>query len=181
MTTHQKSQIVAREGFGRERDSAAFPAALTIERFVRRNDRGFRRLLASLFGHVLDRQLAAGCSPESGQLRAARAERLVSTPERRRLLRDWEKVVDEAFTSPRARNPHAPVGRERIVDAMEDVRTMLAALSTPFPVSARGVAMASLMLSDGTGPLYNKACAVPLSTALRRVTAELDPAFPFQK
>lgn len=153
------------------------PDALTVERFVLRNDRGWRRPLAALFGPVLDRQLASGCPPESGALRAARAARLVSAPKRRRLVRDWQRLLDQASRPPRARNPHAPLCRERIIEATAEVRALLGALGTPLPVPARGVALASRLLSDGTGPLYNRSCAVPLSDALAEVTAQLDPAF----
>jgi hypothetical protein len=52
---------------------------------------------------------------------------------------------------------------------------MLDALSSCRPVSARGVAMAGLLLSDGTGPLYNRNCPVRLTAALREVTIHLDP------
>jgi hypothetical protein len=114
--------------------------------------------------------------PSIGRLMAARAERLASVPRRRALVRDWQKVVDQALTAPRARNPHAPLCRDRIIDAVGEVRAMLGALSNPWPVSARGVAMASRLLSDGTGPLYNRNCTVHLPTALREVTAQLDPA-----
>jgi hypothetical protein len=57
------------------------------------------------------------------------------------------------------------------------VCVLLSALATSLPVPARGVAMASRLLSDGTGPLYNRNCPVHLSDALAEVTAQLDPAF----
>ena len=178
MRTRHWNQIEVGESF-RQVDEPADPAAgLTIERFTRRNSRGFRRPLVALLAPVLDSRLAAGRSPESDGLLAARAERLVSVSTRRRLVQRWEKMVGLAHAAPRPRSPHAPLCRGRIVDAMGDVRVMLNALSTPFPVSARAVAMASRLLSDGTGPLYNRSCAVPLSTALREVTAQLDPSLP---
>src|ERR1700722_10278744 len=117
--------------------------ALTVERFVLRNDRGLRRPLAALLAPTLDRQLAAGSPPESGALRAARAAQLVSAPTRRRLVRDWQRVLDQARRPPRARNPHAPLCRDRIIEAAGEVRALLGALATPLPLPARGVAMAS--------------------------------------
>jgi hypothetical protein len=177
MTTDNWTQTTERNTFGAARGPAEHAGDLTIELFVQRNDRGFRRLLAVLCSPILDGKLAAGCSPESGRLLAARAERLVSAPRRRRLVQGWERLMDQAGAAPRPRNPHAPLCRDRIVDATDDVRAMLGALSSPFPVSARGVAMAGRLLSDGTGPLYGRSCTVPLSTALREVTAQLDPAF----
>jgi hypothetical protein len=151
--------------------------ALTVERFVLRNDRGLRRPLAALFAPTLDRQLASGRPPESGALLAARAARLVSAPKRRRLVRDWQRVLDQATRPPRARNPHAPLCRDRIIGAAGEVHALLGALATPLPVPARGVAMAGQLLSDGTGPLYNRNSPAHLSDALADVTAQLDPAF----
>jgi hypothetical protein len=156
-------------------ESADRSEILTIERFVLRHDRGLRRLLATLFGPVLDRRLAAGVSPEAGRLLAARAERLASVPFRRNLVREWSGVLEHALTPPRARDPHAPLCRDRVFAAVGDLHAMLGALSNPLPVPACGAALASRLLSDGTGPLYNRNCSVPLSAALRAVTAQLDP------
>jgi hypothetical protein len=149
---------------------------LTIEPFVLRHDRGFRRLLATLFGSVLDRRLAAGVAPESGRVVAARAERLVSLSRRQKMVRAWEGMLNEARTAPRARDPHAPLCRDRVAAAALDLRAMLDALSNPLPVPARGVAMANRLLTDGTGPLYNRNCSVSLSDALQALTAQLNPA-----
>jgi hypothetical protein len=52
---------------------------------------------------------------------------------------------------------------------------MVVALLAPLPVSARGVAMASRLLSDGAGPLYNRLSSVDLVGAVREVTEQLDP------
>jgi hypothetical protein len=82
-------------------------------------------------------------------------------------------MLDEAGRAPRARNPHAPLCRDRIIDAAGDVRVMLDALSSGLGVSARGVAMAGLLLSDGAGPLYNRNSMVDLPAALREVTTHL--------
>jgi hypothetical protein len=150
------------------------PEIRTTERFVRRRHKELPRVLAILFGHVLDRQLASGRPPAAGRVVAARTEYLVSAA-RWELAQSWQRVLDEARRAPRARNPHAPLCRDRIIDAEGDVRTMLEALSSRLPVSARGVAMAGLLLGDGTGPLYNRNCPVNLTASLREVTTHLDP------
>jgi hypothetical protein len=142
------------------------------ERLVRRRRKPLPGLLAILFGHVLDRQLASGRSPAASRVVAARAEYLLSEV-RWELVQSWQRVLDQAGQAPRARNPHAPLCRDRIIDARGDVRIMLDALSSGLPVSARGIAMAGLLLSDGTGPLYNRSCPVDLPAALREVTAYL--------
>jgi hypothetical protein len=142
------------------------------ERIVRRR-KALPGVLAVLFGHVLDRQLASGRSPATGGVVAARAEYLLSEA-RWELVQSWQKVLDQAGRAPRARDPHAPLCRDRIIDAGGDVRTMLDALSSGLGVSARGVAMAGLLLSDGTGPLYNRNCPVDLRAALQEVTTHLE-------
>ncbi len=68
-----------------------------------------------------------------------------------------------------------PLCRDRIASAEPAVHAMLAALVAPLPVSAQGVAMASLLLSDGAGPLYNRRSSVDLVAAVHDVTAGLDP------
>jgi hypothetical protein len=147
----------------------------TTERFVRRRHKKLPQVLAILFGHALDRRLASGRPPAAGRFVAARAEYLLSEA-RWKLAQSWQRVLDQARRAPRARNPHAPLCRVRIMDAESDVRTMLDALSSCRPVSARGVAMAGLLLSDGTGPLYNRSSTVNLPAALREVTTRLEAA-----
>jgi hypothetical protein len=147
----------------------------TTERFVRRRHKKLPQVLAILFGHALDRRLASGRPPAAGRFVAARAEYLLSEA-RWKLAQSWQRVLDQARRAPRARNPHAPLCRDRIIDAESDVRTMLDALSSCRPVSARGVAMAGLLLSDGTGPLYNRSSTVNLPAAQREVTTRLEAA-----
>jgi hypothetical protein len=62
------------------------------------------------------------------------------------------------------------------MEAEPVVRQMLVALVAPWPVPARGVAMANALLSDGAGPLYNRESSSDLLTALGHATHELDPS-----
>jgi hypothetical protein len=153
------------------------PEIRRAERIVRRRHKGSSEVFAILFGHVLDRQLASGRPPGAGRVVAARAEYLLSSA-RWELVQRWQQVLDEARRAPRARNPHAPLCRDYIINAEGEVRTMLDTLSSGLPVSARGVAMAGLLLSDGTGPLYHRNCLVSLPAALREVTAHLEATPP---
>jgi len=181
MTTHHANPIdqdhsPGLSGLSGPAEPADLPEGmLTIDRFVARHDRGWRRRLATLLGSVLDRRLAAGVPPESGRLLAARAEQLVSMSGRRTVIRQWEGVLEHALAAPRARPVRAPLCRERLAASVGDLDAMLSALSIPRPVSARGVAMATQLLSDGSGPLFNRNCSVTLSAALRAVTTQLDP------
>ncbi len=134
------------------------------------------RLTARLFASRLDRQLAAGLPPESNGLLAARAQALVSAVVRADLALSWESVLARVARPPAMRDPRLPVCRDRVAAAEDDVRTMLIALVAPLPVSARGVAMASWLLCDGSGPLFNRRSSADLAAAIRGVVAQLDPA-----
>jgi hypothetical protein len=79
---------------------------------------------------------------------------------------------------PVAHNLGVPLCRDRITAAGPDVQDMLASLLTPAPVAARGVAAASLLLTDGAGPVYNRHSSMDLVTAVREVVAQLDPGMP---
>ncbi|HEY7919550.1 MAG TPA: hypothetical protein VIE45_07825, partial [Streptosporangiaceae bacterium] len=73
--------------------------------------------------------------------------------------------------------PRAPLCRDRIAAAEGDVRTMLAVLACPLPISPRGAAMASVLLGDGTGPLHNPHSALGLAAAVRDATREMKTSF----
>ncbi len=133
------------------------------------------RWLAHLRASSLDRQLASGLAPESSRTMAARAEMLVSRPRRKSLAENWRKLSERAVGRPAIPTGGAPLCRDRIIDADRHIREMVRALSTPLPVPAQGVAMASCLLADGAGPLYNRKCAMDLSDALDRVVELLDP------
>ncbi|MGP0031826.1 MAG: hypothetical protein ACLPVF_15130 [Acidimicrobiales bacterium] len=144
------------------------------ERFVQMANPPWLRLRARLCAPSLDRRLASGRAPESHRLLAARAGQLVSPTLRTELAQNWRDLLELARRAP-ARNRCVPLCRDRIVAAEGAVQSMLSALSAPRPASARGVAMASVLLSDGTGLLYNHHCAADLRHALAEVTAQLDP------
>jgi hypothetical protein len=123
----------------------------------------------------LDRRLAAGASPESGRLIGLRARSLVVPAQRQRVASDWDRLVRIASERP-ATAAHVPLRRDRIVGAEADIRELQRALRASAPVPARGVAIASTLLSDGTGPLYNRDSRVDLRAAVRDAIRHLDPS-----
>lgn len=137
------------------------------------------RVLARVLGARLDRQLAAGRSPDSARLLAARAQHLVSAATRQALAEHWEHLVQIAGSAPGTRPGRTPaLCRDRIVTAEPEVHEMVALLRTPLPVAARGIAAASVLLTDGAGPVYNRRARPALREALRRTAAQLDPSMP---
>jgi hypothetical protein len=99
---------------------------------------------------------------------------LVRPGERQAVARNWEHLLT-VVRCPSGRSVgRLPLCRDRIVEAEPVVRAMVVALVAPLPVPARGVAMASALLSDGAGPLYNVESPSDLVTALRQATQQLD-------
>lgn len=139
---------------------------------LRLRDRAF----AQCAKFSLDHKLAAGCSPESQRLLAARARVLVSLEARRKLARDWGHLVEVSRTPFVGMNFRAPICHDRVLDAQSDIQAMLVALRLELPIPVRGVAMASLLLTDGAGPIHNSRSAVDLREAIRAATRHMDPS-----
>lgn len=142
------------------------------------------RVVARLRAPTLDSQLAGGCPPDDNWLRAVRAAMLVAPQSREQLARNWENLLDRACrphgaADPRAlrlaTDPRVPLPRARIAAAENDIRQLVVALRASRPVPVRGVAMANLLLMDGTGPVYSLRCQLDLGTAVRDATRHLDP------
>jgi len=131
-------------------------------------------VVARLLASTLDYQLAEGRSPESHRLLAARAHVLVSPVRRRELVDSWENLLIQARRSPVMRDPRVPFNRQAIIECESDIQEMLKALLTPLPVPARGTAMASWLLRDGAGPIYNRRRSGDLGITLRETITQLD-------
>jgi hypothetical protein len=134
------------------------------------------RALARALSFRLDRRLAAGRSPESDRLLAARAQHLVSAATRRALADDWEYLLHVAKRAPAPTLGRMALRRDQIVAAEPEVRKIAACLRTPLPVAAVGVAAANVLLTDGAGPLHNPYAGIALRDALNLAIAQLDPS-----
>lgn len=134
------------------------------------------RLLAQMLSGRLDRELAAGRPAEWSRLNSARADQLVSLPFRTQLADDWDHVLDVATgRAAMSRNARAVLRRDRVAEAAPRIRELTTALRSPQPVPARGVAAAYLLLTDGTGSVYNGVSTTVLSDAVAGAIALLDP------
>jgi hypothetical protein len=54
--------------------------------------------------------------------------------------------------------------RRQVIAASDELIRLADALASPGPVATRGVAQAWILLTDGTGPLYNETSAANLRT-----------------
>lgn len=59
--------------------------------------------------------------------------------------------------------------------ARVELRALAHLLDDPGPVTAHRVAQAWLLLTDGTGPLYNRSSDLPLSAQASRAASDLRP------
>ena len=143
-----------------------------------RPSRVTERLLARALGASLDRQLAAGLTPESSPLLAARAQRIVAIRSRQQLARNWENLLRVARRAHGTYHPARPISGESIIAAEPAVRELVRCMTAPLPVAARGVAMATVLLTDALGPVYNRQSPLTLAAALEAAIAQLDPALP---
>jgi hypothetical protein len=111
------------------------------------------RLAARLRGHALDRALIEGADPAATEQLAARAAMLTSTAMRRELASGLDRLaLDDR--APRRRWQVLPAGRAAAVNAPE-LHALAGRLREPGPLYARGIAILSRLLTEGTGPAYS--------------------------
>jgi len=157
-----------------------------LGRLTLRRLRPWHRVLARALAGHLDRQLADGARPESNAILAARAMFLTSTAYRQLLAASLRRMVvasGSAETRPRvaaarssagvARQPHVPLGRDRIVTSASGLAGLAGVLTGPGPVPVRGVAMVNQLLADGAGPLYRASGPDDLNAIVGRASQEL--------
>ena len=126
----------------------------------------------------LDSDLAAGRSPEISSRHAARARRLVSPRMRDALASNWEHLLSIAHAPTGGLSNRAPIRRERVHRAEPEIRELIAALRVTGPIPARGVAIATRLLTDGRGPVYNPEGSDDLTETVALALEQLDPATP---
>jgi hypothetical protein len=135
--------------------------------------RPWDRWLVRIRAARLDRQLAAGASPDASVALALRAQMLVRTQVRRDLARSARRILLAATRAPGARRLPVPVCRDRVLDCSADFAELISRLLAAGPVPAQGVARASLLLTDATSPLYHPACSDDLRTVVRAAAEAL--------
>jgi hypothetical protein len=159
---------------------------------VARPARLWDRLMVRVRASRLDSELAAGASPDATVALALRAQMLVRTRTRRGMARGAQRVLERAMRVPAADRPPAPAGgglrmpaagvmqvpvcRERVTDSAEELGDLIRRLLGGGPVAARGVALASVLLTDGSGPLYRRASADDLRARVREAVNALGPS-----
>jgi hypothetical protein len=140
--------------------------------------RPWHRALARCAAPRLDRELAAGASPETSPRLAARAAQLTSDKARRDLAASVRRILaaaadPAAITVITARPARLPLARAQIRQSAGPLTALADHLTAPSPVPARGVAILSQLLADGAGPLYRQASTKDLGDLIDQATRAL--------
>jgi hypothetical protein len=142
--------------------------------------RPWHRVLARCAAARLDRELAAGASPEASATLAARAMQLTSVKVRRDLAASVQRILAAAGHSAQVtlapvavHPPRLPLRRARISQSAVPLARLTGYLTAPGAVPVQGVAIISQLLADGTGPLYRQGCADDLGDIIENATQAL--------
>ena len=123
-------------------------------------------VLARLRAQRLDAELSAGYPPDASQLHSIRAETLVSPRYRSALAKGWENLLVTARRPRSPRDPRPPIARMAIAAAEREIVELVVLLRCFAPVPPQGVAMAKLLLTDGSGPVYESVRRAKLKEAV---------------
>ena len=131
------------------------------------------RLGARIFAGSLDAELAAGLPPEGRRMRAVRAGVLVRPRRRKRLADAWCGLLARCSTAQSTPLAALPPRRAAVLHARDLIVELADRLSAASPVPPSAVAMARLLLTDGTGPVYRTTSPESLQSAVAAVVREL--------
>jgi hypothetical protein len=134
------------------------------------------RLRVSAHRRLLDEELARGADPLRSAALALRARRLVERDSREQLARTLENLVEHAERGPSI-SIIVPLPRREIREACTLIRTLAERLRDPRPVYARGAALISQLVRDGTGPALTPGAGVALRRALWAAVEALDGTY----
>ena len=123
----------------------------------------------------LDKALAAGVPPEANAALALRAQQLTELTRRRSIADALRRVLREAREGAPIEPARIRPSRIRVASASEELNALAETLEDPGPVTASGVAQAWILLTDGTGPLYNPYSRTSLCAGAARAARELRP------
>ena len=127
---------------------------------------------------ALDEKLAYGADPSASAELALRASQLRSRKGRDEIATRIERVLTEVSDQwPPTVTQAVPVHRGAVRDNARDIYAVTRRLHDDEPIDVRGAAMASRLISDGSGPLYRHGHG-DLAHTVRVTRLALDPVAP---
>jgi hypothetical protein len=133
------------------------------------------RLAARWRPRRLDRALAGGVPPEASAALALRAQELTELERRNSIAGALRGVLRESREGAPLSPSRIRPDRRRVTAASEELSELADTLADPGPVAAGGVAQAWILLTDGTGPLYNPFSRTSLRAGAARAVRDLRP------
>jgi len=97
----------------------------------------------------------------------------VRSAERRQLARRLGWVLAKALHGPAGQRLRVPICADRVISCSTDFEALISRLLAADPASARGVALTRALLSDGSGPLYQRASTEDLHVAVHTAAEAL--------
>lgn len=122
----------------------------------------------------LDRLLAAGAAPEQSPAIAGRARILTGRRSRRRLAAGLGRALRSAGSEYRGLSAAVAPDSVAVLAARPVLGALERRLRDPRPIRAQGAAMLSILLTDGTSPLYRGSDPGALGSELRSAASSLD-------
>jgi hypothetical protein len=135
------------------------------------------RLIARWRSSALDRGLAAGAPPDGSGALLVRARALLEPGTRRAFGRSLLRIAGQSWRAPSI-GGRVPVHRDAVADARGDLELLARRLLGDGPVAVRGVAQASMLLTDGSGPIFWRRSDEVLRERVRDVIEALDTNTP---
>jgi hypothetical protein len=152
-------------------ESAIIPAVVFNARTTLRSIR--LRLGARLHRWALTRALADGADIASDGRLKMRGRALTRPSERRRVASGIEKVVEAVEDRHFRLSAAAPFDAAAVLEVRDELRALAADLRSDDAVSARGVALADVLVADIDSALYPPTDADRLRAATRAAIAAL--------
>ena len=141
---------------------------------ISRRSRLHTRLWAHLRACHLDQALASGVSPDSSAAISLRAQVLIRAAVRAGLAHSIRGLLQSAQRPSHPLNHSIPICRRKILASEASLEELAERLLARDPVDARGIAYIRLLLTDGSGPLYERPAADDLEAALHEAIEALD-------
>ncbi len=132
------------------------------------------RTWARLFAARYDRQIERGVAVAAGTPLAAHYLRLVSRREREDMAEALTLLLQDAgrMKCDRRATMRVPIRVDAVQQSAEVVEDVLARLTGPLPIRARGMARLRILLGDGCSPIYRSGHGT-LAAAMRGVLAAM--------
>lgn len=138
---------------------------------------GMQHRLISMRAHLgharLDEELAAGVRPDSDPLLRERARSLLSRDSRLKMALGLDGALHQV-AHPRLHTAQLPMRSQAVRDAAPTLAMLARRLRGSLPIGPQGAAKTNILLTDGSGPLYNPGSRSDLKTAAHRALAALE-------